>query len=77
MAECFKFQKILEKPSKKQIVTGKRGSGKTSFVNTLKRKMNQVESVNVECGIEYDVKAMLLDPEKIADGCGWLQNQYK
>ena len=39
--------------------------------------MNQVESVNVECGIEYDVKAMLLDPEKIADGCGWLQNQYK
>lgn len=42
-------------------VTGKWGSGKTSFVNALKRKMNQVEFVNIECGIEYDVKAMLMD----------------
>lgn len=40
-------------------ITGEWGSGKTSFVNALKRKLGQVEFVNVECAIEYDIKGVL------------------
>ena len=45
-------------------ISGKWGSGKTSFVKVLKKKINQVnqaEFVEIECGIEYDVKAVLKD----------------
>lgn len=40
-------------------ISGEWGSGKTSFINVLKRKLKQVEFVNVECAIEYDIKAVL------------------
>lgn len=40
-------------------ISGEWGSGKTSFVNALRGKLKQVEFVNVECAIEYDVKAVL------------------
>ena len=40
-------------------ISGEWGSGKTSFVNALKGKLKQVEFVNVECVIEYDIKAVL------------------
>lgn len=42
-------------------ISGKWGSGKTSFINALKEKLSQAEFVNVECSIEYDVKATLKD----------------
>lgn len=42
-------------------ISGKWGSGKTSFVNVLKRKLNRAEVVNIECGIEYNAKAVLQD----------------
>ena len=40
-------------------ISGEWGSGKTSFVNALKGRLKQVEFVNVECSIEYDIKAVL------------------
>lgn len=42
-------------------ISGEWGSGKTSFVNVLRRKLKLAEFVNVECSIEYDVKAVLMD----------------
>lgn len=42
-------------------ISGNWGSGKTSFINILKKKLNQAEFINIECGIEHDVKVVLKD----------------
>lgn len=46
------------------VISGEWGSGKTSLVNVLRNKMEdgeKAEFVEVECGIEYDVKGILND----------------
>ena len=43
------------------IVSGEWGSGKTSLVNILRKNMESSEFVDVECGVEYDVKGILND----------------
>lgn len=46
------------------VISGEWGSGKTSLVNILRDKMEEgekAEFVDVECGIEYDVKGILND----------------
>ena len=57
---CKELEQSREEPFAVAI-SGKWGSGKTSFVNALKEKLCQAEFVNVECSIEYDVKAALKD----------------
>lgn len=57
---CKELEQSREEPFAVAI-SGKWGSGKTSFVNALKEKLGQAEFVNVECSIEYDVKAALND----------------
>ena len=59
---CINLCKELEEFSGEPFaiaISGEWGSGKTSFVNALKGKLKQVEFVNVECVIEYDIKAVL------------------
>lgn len=43
------------------VISGEWGSGKTSLVNILRDKMKKAEFVEVECGIDYDVKGILND----------------
>lgn len=46
------------------VISGEWGSGKTSLVNILRNKMEdgeKAEFVEVECGVEYDVKGILND----------------
>lgn len=46
------------------VISGEWGSGKTSLVNILRVKMEDCEKaefVEVECGVEYDVKGILND----------------
>lgn len=57
---CKELEQSREEPFAVAI-SGEWGSGKTSFVNVLKEKLSQAEFVNVECSIEYDVKAALKD----------------
>lgn len=40
-------------------ISGKWGTGKTSFVNVLKQELKHAEFVYVKCAIGYDVKAIL------------------
>ena len=42
-------------------VSGKWGTGKTSFVNVLKENLKNAEFINVRCGIEYNAKSVLTD----------------
>lgn len=57
---CKELDKFCGEPYAVAI-SGKWGSGKTSFVNALKEKLSEAEFVNVECSIEYDIKAVLKD----------------
>lgn len=43
------------------VISGEWGSGKTSLVNILRDKMEKTEFVEVQCGIDYDVKGILND----------------
>ena len=46
------------------VISGEWGSGKTSLVNILRDKMEEgekAEFVEVECGIDYDIKGILND----------------
>ena len=40
-------------------IAGKWGTGKTSFVNALKKKIEKAEFIHVECTIGHDVEAIL------------------
>lgn len=40
-------------------ISGKWGSGKTSFVNALEEKIENAEFIHIECAIGYDAKAIL------------------
>ena len=40
-------------------IAGKWGTGKTSFVNALKKKLENAEFIHVECTIGHDVEAIL------------------
>ena len=57
---CKELDKFSGEPFAVAI-SGEWGSGKTSFVRVLKEKLNQAEFIEIECGIEYDVKAVLKD----------------
>lgn len=45
-------------------VSGKWGTGKTSFVNVLKENLKNAEFINIRCGIEYNAKSVLTDISK-------------
>ena len=42
-------------------IAGKWGTGKTSFVNVLKKKIENAEFIHIECTIGHDVEAILND----------------
>lgn len=57
---CRKLERLDTEPFA-VAVSGKWGTGKTSFVNVLKENLKNAEFINVRCGIEYNAKSVLTD----------------